>query len=244
VDKKQASITRNYEWAKNLSWENQANKLVNQYLIEDIKYKGLFNWTNDVPAGSKADFLKMITYFNDKNIKDPIILEIGVYAGTSLINILNLIPGSKAIAIDSWANYIETNEFENNRMTYIEENKIEKSFYENIFKSGLNNRVSCIKGMSNDVLLHMIKTQQYKFDFIYVDGSHTSLDAYADLLLSWELLNKGGLFMIDDYLYETFNPNAIPLNRPFEAVNKFLQLKEKELNVLYKGYRVCVEKTR
>jgi predicted O-methyltransferase YrrM len=239
--KKDILIQKNYAWASKLSWENQANKLVNEHLIEDIKYRGLFNWTNDLPSGSKTDFLNMISYFNNKNIGNPRILEIGVYAGTSLINILNLIPKSNAVAIDKWSNYIERQKADANRMTYIEETKIEKSFYENILKSGLQNRVSCIKGDSSEILLYMAKNKE-KFDFIYVDGSHKCLDAYMDLVLSWEILNRGGVIMIDDYLFKTTEIECDPLDRPFGAVNRFLELKEKEMRILHKGYRVCVEK--
>ena len=241
VYKKNEFIMRNHEWASNLSWENQAHKLVSEYLVEDIKYRGLFNWTNDLPMGSKSDFLHMIQHFNKKKISEPLILEIGVYSGTSLINILSHIPNSQAFAIDSWKNYEEKNSTGIDHMNYIQECGIEKSFYDNIFKTGMQSRISSIKGASCDVLLHMIKNGQ-RFDFIYVDGSHKLLDTYADLLMSWDLLKRGGLFMIDDYLYESDDPNFNSLNRPFDAVNRFLELKSGELNILYKGYRVCVEK--
>ena len=77
-----------------------------------------------------------------------------------------------------------------------------------------------------------------KFDIIYVDGSHRLLDCYTDLVLSWELLEKNGLMIIDDYL---FNKNNI-LESPFEAVNEFLNKYENKYTLLSKNYRVFLVK--
>ena len=84
-------------------------------------------------------------------------------------------------------------------------------------------------GDSTEKLIEMIKLNNesngfnedklLKFDLIYVDGSHRLLDCYSDLILSWELLDKNGMFIIDDYLY---NKNII-LESPYEAVNQFLE---------------------
>ena len=77
-----------------------------------------------------------------------------------------------------------------------------------------------------------------KYDFIYVDGSHKLLDCYSDLILAWQVLNKGGIMGIDDYLWNSGDL----LNSPFEGVNHFLKKYEKEMNVISKEYRVFVEK--
>ena len=43
-------IDNNYNWALNLSWNKQANKLLNEYILTNkFEYKGMYNWTNDVP---------------------------------------------------------------------------------------------------------------------------------------------------------------------------------------------------
>ena len=77
------------------------------------------------------------------------------------------------------------------------------------------------------------------YDFIYIDGSHLSFDCYSDLILSWEILVKGGLMAIDDYLYNDKGP---VINSPFEGVNHFLKKYEGKYNLLHKGYRVFLEK--
>lgn len=76
------------------------------------------------------------------------------------------------------------------------------------------------------------------FDFIYVDGSHKALDCYIDLFLSWQLLNKGGILVIDDYFYFVDSK----LESPYESIKKFLEEKTGEYKLLYLGYRVFLEK--
>jgi predicted O-methyltransferase YrrM len=115
---------------------------------------------------------------------------------------------------------------------------VEASFYKNIKTEGLEERITGIKGDSYNVLFSMLKENR-EFDFIYVDGSHLLLDCYADLILSWRLLAKGGMLAIDDYLY---NANESAVDSPFEGVNKFLKKHQSEIKVIHIGYRVFVQK--
>jgi len=229
-------IQRNFEWASNLSWASQAKKLLDEYILQEkLEYKGMYNWTNDL---EKDSFLNTIQYFNNKYNKikngDKIkVLEIGVYTGISLINIINNIPNSIGYGIDMWASYNENNLLEN--MNYLE---IEKSFYKNIKISGLEDRITGIKMKSTIVLLNYIRKNE-TFDFIYVDGSHLLLDCYSDLVLSWEILEKDGILAIDDYYYKK---DEI-INSPFEAINHFLKEYENKYKLLHMGYRVFLQKS-
>ena len=78
-----------------------------------------------------------------------------------------------------------------------------------------------------------------RYDLIYVDGSHLAFDCYSDLILSWRLLNKGGLLAINDYLY---NSDENFVNSPFEGVNHFLKQYKNEIKILYKGYQIFLIK--
>ena len=218
----------------------------------------MLNWTHDLPlgCGSKATFERVLRFFVDNNNSlNPRILEIGTYAGTSLIEIIKQIPNSRGTAVDLWENYdeIDKNNLVNkdilnqrafrdslNILKTIKENNIEDLFYSNVRAVGLQDRIRAIKGNSADVLMNMIK-QNEMFDFIYVDGSHKCLDVAIDLCLSWKLLRNGGIMAIDDYLYslET-NSETNVLEYPFHAVNHFLDSHKNELTVLEIGYRVFV----
>jgi hypothetical protein len=236
----------NYEWASTLSWESQAKKLLDEHiLLEKLEYKGMYNWTNNLPFGHKKYFLEVIDYFNNTYVKvqngNTIkVLEVGTYAGISLINIVKLIPNSIGFGIDKWSNYIEN--CNNNKivemLNNMDELKVESSFYKNIAVEGLKERIHGIKGDSYEVLFEMMKENKM-FDFIYVDGSHLSFDCYSDLMISWRLLEKGGILAIDDYLY---NVEGAVVDSPFEGINHFLKKHDKEIKILHKGYRVFLQK--
>ena len=242
--KRNKLIEDNYQWATKMSWKNQADRLLNGYLLENIdslECNGMYNWTHDLPqgTGSKQTFEHMILYFNTTRPAETEtrVLEIGVYAGVSLIEIMKMIPNSRGVAIDSWANYSEQ---QHTTMNHMVENGVEKTFYRNVAKSGLSSRITARKGESYEILLEMNGTGE-KYDFIYVDGSHLCLDVYLDLMLSWKLLNVGGIMAIDDYSLNIGN-DFEKLERPFEAVNHFLEKCSNEITILNKGYRVFIEK--
>jgi len=242
-------IEKNYIWAKELSWENRANSLLNDYILCDnivydnivyenidnrLNYMDMYNWTNNIPINSYNKFLEILEYIKWKN-KDKIIniLEIGTYTGTSLIKFLELLPNSQATAIDTWINYKENNL---DILSNIEENNIEDIFYKNIENANMKDRIKIYKGDSSNILFNNIG----KFDFIYVDGSHKLLDLYLDLILSFNILNKGGVMGIDDYLY-LYNKENI-LESPYEGVNHFLEKYKNRIKLLSKEYRVFIEK--
>jgi hypothetical protein len=67
------------------------------------------------------------------------------------------------------------------------------------------------------------------------------LDCFADLILSWELLNNCGIMAIDDYLYN-YEPNSSNFESPHEGVNRFLKKYEGKYKILHMEYRVFLEK--
>lgn len=237
---KQNFIEMNYEWATNLSWENQALKLLANYIYPNdiFEYKGMYNWTNNLPEGSKDIFLNIISYFNNNYNKDKFektnVLEIGTYTGISLIELIKLIPNSVGTGMDVWSNYNE-----NELLQVMDNHKIKDSFYKNIINAGLENRIKGIQINSTFGLLEFIKKNIF-FGFIYVDGSHLLLDCYSDLVLSWQILEKGGILAIDDYYYNKDDKNI--LNSPYNAVNHFLKLYKGQYNLLSMSYRVFLEK--
>jgi len=236
---KEELIEKNYEWSIGLSWKNQAKKLLDEYILPNsiIEYKGMYNWTNDLPVGNKQPFLDVIKYFNGAYSKvlsgEKIhVLEIGTYTGISLINIINMIPNSLGIGVDMWSSYNENNLLENMDML-----GVEQSFYNNINTFGLQDRIIGLKQDSTNALINFIQNKKM-FDFIYIDGSHLLLDCYSDLVLAWSILEKHGIIGIDDYLYKK---DSI-LDSPFEAVNHFLKRYEGKYNLLHKRYRVFLQK--
>ena len=201
-----------------------------------LNYANMYNWTNDLPPNSINYFFSVIDYINKKN-KDMVeILEIGTFAGTSAIKLTELITNSKTTVVDSWENYSEVGGVPEN-MDKIKENNIEQIFYNNIETSGLKDLFTVKKGDSFAVLVEFIKTNT-SFDVIYVDGNHTLLTSYLDIKLSFEVLKKGGILIMDDV---PFNKGDI-LNSPYEGVKYFLEQYAKKIKILFVDYRVFVEK--
>ena len=225
-------------------------------LNNGLETGGMLNWTHDLPTGqgAKATFEKILKHFVDSNkMEEPRILEVGVFAGTSLIEIVKRIPNSKATAIYHWDSYEEINieQMKNKDILQNQEfvksleclqTNIEDIFHKNITIAGMQNRIQTRKGDSHAVLMELVN-ENAKFEFIYVDGSHKCLDVALDLFLSWQLLNKGGILAIDAYLYSLETDyNINPLEYPYNAVNHFLDKYKKDMIVLEKGYRVFVKK--
>jgi cephalosporin hydroxylase len=163
-----------------------------------------------------------------------------VYTGTSLIEIVRAIPNSFGLGIDRWENY---NENGIHILQNIEQNDIEQTFYKNVKMANLEDRIKAMKGKSSAILLELVKSDM-QYDFIYVDGSHRCLDVYLDLFLSWQLLRKGGVLAIDDYMYNFNSVKELPYEYPLEAVDQFLKDYEGNYYLIDKDYRVFLEKTR
>ena len=207
-----------------------------------FNYLNMYNWTNDLPnnTNAKVTFVKFLSNFITYNSCE--ILEIGTFAGTSVIGMLQYLPNANATTIDPWVSYVEkecATEINTSSLEKILEMNIEETFYKNILKAGFKEKVTAIKGDSAFVLIDLIK-QNKRYDFIYVDGSHKAIDCYSDCLLSWQLLNDNGIMAIDDYLYK------ISLTDEFENVQKgvdhFLEKIKGQYIILEKGYRIFIKK--
>lgn len=209
------------------------------FIDERLNYLGMYNWTNDLPSNTNArnKFLNILEYLNKKLIhRDKIyILEIGTFTGTSLVNILENVPKAIACVIDKWKPY---NECELIKTTNFAD--VKKTFYTNLQKANVINRLNTVfEGESKDILIERVKIGD-KYDFIYVDGSHRLLDVYIDLVLSFEILQIGGILGIDD---TTYNKEQI-LESPYEAVIEFLEKYKDRYILLENSYRIFIEKTK
>lgn len=152
---------------------------------------------------------------------------------------LRLYPNAYGTAIDTWKNY---NENDIEIIKYIEENNIERVFYENIKKANMSDRIIVFKGDSVNILIKLVEAKQ-RFDFIYVDGSHKCLDCYTDMVLAWHLLSKGGVLAVDDILYGYNRVIAgdilsYPLMAKYHFMEKFIG----QYEVLSDSYRLFIQK--
>jgi FkbM family methyltransferase len=230
----------------NIGYETKySNKSYTIYHLRDklcrqdnLNYAGMYNWTHDLPPNSKSIFENVI--LSIKNKTDPEILEIGTYAGTSLIYMLQMLPLAKAVAIDRWKSYDEDVDGKKvETLANLENINVKNIFDKNILKAGMKDRITCMQGDSEKCLTQLLIDNK-KFDFIYVDGSHRCLDCFLDCVLSWKILKTGGIMAIDDYQYKKDDKNILEI--PFYGVNEFLKKYQNELKIISIGYRVFIQK--
>ena len=168
---------------------------------------------------TSSDFFSNNVYYFFKYIKSYEkfnYLEIGSYEGCSAIYLANRFKESKIFCVDIWERvkeeYNESIDF-----NYIEKNfDINSRNYHNIYK---------IKKYSDNFFLENNQT----FDVIYVDGHHLAEQVYKDAVNSWNVLNKKGLIIFDDYIWKNYDDIA---KNPCYAINKFLKERSDTLDVL------------
>jgi predicted O-methyltransferase YrrM len=210
------------------------NKVFRELITTGIDYCMMLNWTLDIPYGTKDNFLQILHELPKKSN----ILEVGTFAGTSIIQFLKNVVDSTGVVIDSWCDYSEHFNETNNEtvVSKISQLEVEKNFYLNIKASGLEDRIKVLKGKSFDKLLQL---QGSAFDFIYIDGSHKCLDVYMDACLSWKLLKIDGILAFDDYM---FNKDDV-LNSPYHGINYFMETIKGEYIIIIQNYRLFLKKT-
>ena len=185
-----------------------------------------FNWTKEFKL-SKNYFKNnpFIWYqilkknnFLDKEIN---ILEIGSFEGMSILFYEKFIKIKNIYAVDPLYN----------------SQSICDNFYYNIKKF---ENITFFK-MTSDVFFK--KKNLIKFDVIYIDGSHYSLDVYNDLVYAYELLNKDGIIFIDDFLfdYDVRKNNYKYFESVMGGIFMFLKKKYK-YKILYAGHQLILKK--
>lgn len=187
----------------------------------------MLNWVDDIPTGSRNIFENVLELFRDK--QNLIILEVGVFVGRSIIEILKKLPNGFAFAVDNWS-------LSKKECYY--ENDIKTEFLKNIKEEKVEERIKLLEGDSFKILLNLHKSGLL-FDFIYVDGSHISIDCYSDIIISWNMIKKGGVLAIDDY---EWNLEGDKFERCKESIDHFLNKIEGEYTMLNKGYRIFLLK--
>jgi len=156
-------------------------------------------------------------YFYDLLIKLPKnfkYLEIGSYEGNSALYVSTNFPESNVTCVDLWEG---VEEYEGKDFSIIE-----KNFDFNL--KGLNN-INKIKSTSDNFFIK----NKIIFDFIYIDGNHKFDYVFRDCENAWRFLNKGGILVCDDYIWNYYKEL---LDNPCYAINSFIKKKNEEIKVL------------
>ncbi len=174
-----------------------------------------FNFTTDWFCGNEKHFSKYLARLVDTPCR---ILEIGCYEGRATVWMLENIathPDATVLCID------------------IAE---QATFRKNILAARSPEKVRLEIGLSGN-LLRSCATNT--FDFVYVDGSHGTVEVLEDAVFSFRLLKRGGIMGFDDYEWKD---SAFPGAKPKLAINAFLSVYRCKITVLWKGYQVWIRK--
>ena len=140
-------------------------------------------------------------------------LEIGSFLGfTSNFLVDNFLQGenSTLTCLDPWVEYSKSTE---NSIKGFDDIMNEDTY--NIFKENTSRNVEkiCIqRGLSKDIL----PTLTSRFNFIFIDGDHSTSAVWKDAVLSLRLLVKGGYILFDDYNWNEGKSNPKKAIQHFE----------------------------
>jgi predicted O-methyltransferase YrrM len=161
------------------------------------------------------------------------ILEIGSWEGRSALFFLNYLAHSHIVCIDPFEGNVE-----HQLDPYFRELalKSEAQFDRNL--AGFEDRVEKIKG-SSTTALPAFGIAGRRFDLAYIDGSHMAADTYSDAMLTWPLIEPGGIVIFDDYEWPLMDSE---LQRPRMGIDAFLAAIKGQYRELHRDYQLVIAK--
>ena len=89
----------------------------------------------------------------------------------------------------------------------------------NVEITGRARQVTLHEGLSRNILRSLPFGD---YDFIYIDGSHSTIDVLEDAVLTFRLAKPGGIVAFDEYLWDTAPANQLGTPKP--AIDAFLSI--------------------
>jgi len=206
---------------------------------EDVTLLDGYEFTSDWFSGREGYWQEIFVQLKPRKI-----LEIGAYEGRSSVFIIEHCAVYAPVdfyCIDSWQGGVE---HARDAMSEVE-SRFDANIAKALAKVAGQVHVHKIKSLSHPALLQLLEAHRASFDFVYVDGSHQAPDVLADAVLSFWLLRRGGVMVLDDYLW-SLEPwgQQDPLNMPKPAIDAFINIYQRKLRVLagIPLYQIAIEK--
>ncbi len=155
------------------------------------------------------------------------ILEIGSYEGRSAIFFLKKFLNSKITCVDTW---LGSDEHDKKEFINIEKNFDLNTKYFSKIKKLVKFKTTSDEffNMNND-----------NFDLIYVDGDHNAQQVSKDINNSWNILNKGGYLILDDYMWWYYNDLK---KNPSTPINNFIRNNINDIAHLIVWHQIIIKK--
>lgn len=158
------------------------------------------------------------------------VLQIGVYTGDCTEYLLSNHQIKHIVDVDTWQGSME------HPAMNIRFNEVEK-----IYDEKFSNEARVIKMKMTSDQYFVNYAHDDKFDFIYIDGAHTSTQVLLDGINSFSLLKVNGILAFDDYEWPEFQGT---LNHPKTGIDCWLRLFDGFFESLIQNNQIWVRKLR
>lgn len=159
-------------------------------------------------------------------------LQVGAYTGDASVWLENnVLKSSSSVLfdVDTWGGSEEPVHYQ------MDWHSIEEVYDDRTREGREAGRIVKYKGTSDEFFKQNTET----FDFIYVDGDHTSYGVMKDAVSAFEVLNTGGILAFDDYQWSA---GLGALKEPKPAVDAFWAVYQDKLETLFVGYQCWFRK--
>lgn len=161
-------------------------------------------------------------------------LQIGAFTGDASVWMLDNIltdPSSGLTDVDTWQGSEEDvhkgMDFEDVFNTYIE-------------KTSGRNRLYARCTSADFIMKKSMFSPTDYYDFIYIDGDHTSSGVLSDATMAFYYLKPGGIMAFDDYTW--LADNGLEIDSPKPAINFFYWANQRELETILVNTQFWVKK--
>lgn len=186
-------------------------------------------FTVDWFSGNIPKFSSILSHLENKN--NIHFLEIGSFEGRSTCwfyeKYIQESENSTFTAVDTWEGSMEHSQEQKESIWDIFSNNTKS--YEKLIT---------LRGKSKHKLQNL--NNNY-YDFIYVDGSHTTRDVLEDAVLAFDKVKVGGIITFDDYLWRAYED---PLLNPKTGIDAFLICYKHYMEVLELAGQVSIRKIK
>jgi len=223
-----------------------------QDIIDFVKPFGylLYDWNgrNFFKADFKEDYIRKNYYImqeftedwnyefrkNTLGMKCNFALEIGCFEGLTTCYICDFMlnPGGRVICIDPLEEKYLTEDLDEEAETMNKDFTMFKGQYDRFIRNTKNKPVE-LKRDTSITVFNGPGFNEFRFDFIYIDGDHREKQIFKDACNSWEVLKEGGHILFDDYGWR---------DETKRGINKFLKRYGGLLTVKVKDYQVLIMK--
>ena len=191
---------------------------------------------NNVPNWFQNDGLNNFeTHLKELGTRPCRLLQIGAYTGDASVwlydNVLYNHTGSVLVDVDTWEG---SDEPVHHVMNWV---SVEQIYDSKTAAARDNRQIVKYKGTSDSFFRNNLEW----YDFIYIDGDHTSYGVLKDAVAAYECLNVGGIIAFDDYQWSA---GLGAIKEPRIAIDAFSGVYADRVEEILNGYQRWFRKVR